>query len=82
MSVAKAIEPKAKRLAVALWTSFSAIWIGVMAAPLYILRETLSAKTDYLILLSSLFLFATWTWIRFAYGVGKRLKELPDKEGS
>jgi hypothetical protein len=52
-----------------------------MAAPLYLLRHTLAARTDYLILLPSLFLFATWTWLRFAYGVGKRLKNRPVKQG-
>jgi hypothetical protein len=53
-----------------------------MAAPLYLLRHTLLARTDYLILLPSLFLFATWNWLRFAYGVGKRLTSLPVKQGS
>jgi len=79
--VTKAIEPKAKRLALTLWVTFSVLWIGVMAAPLYLLRHTLAARTDYLILLPSLFLFATWAWLRFAYGVGKRLKSLLVKQG-
>lgn len=78
----KALEPKAKRFALALWVSFSVLWIGVMAAPLYLLRHTLVARTDYLILLSALFLFATWTWLRFAYGVGKRLNSRPVKQDS
>ena len=80
--VTKAIEPRAKRLALALWVTFSVLWIGVMAAPLYLLRHTLFARNDYLILLPSLFLFATWTWLRFAYGVGKRLNGLSGKQGS
>ena len=75
-AVTKAIEPTAKRLALALWITFSVLWVGVMAAPLYLMRHTLSARTDYLILLPSLFVFATWAWIRFAYDVGKRLNGL------
>ena len=78
--VAKVTEPQGKRLALTLWVSFSIIWVGVMATPLYFLRHTLAARTDYRILLPSLFFFATWTWIRFAYGVGKRLKGLPVKQ--
>jgi hypothetical protein len=80
--VTKAIEPKAKHLALTLWVTFSLFWIGVMAAPLYLLRHTLAARTDYLILLPSMFVFATWNWLRFAYGVGKRLKSLPVKQGA
>ena len=78
----KAIEPEAKRLSLALWVTFSVLLIGVMASPLYLLRHTLFARTDYLILLTSMFLFATGTWLRFAYGVGKRLNELPAKQSS
>jgi hypothetical protein len=78
----KAIEPKGKRLALALWAVFSVLAVGVMAVPLYLLRHTLFARTDYMILLLPLFLFATWTWLRFAYGVGKRLNTLPVKQGS
>ena len=78
--VTKAIEPKVKRLALTLWVTFSVLWIGVMAAPLYLLRHTLAARTDYLILLPLLFLFATSAWLRFACGVGKRLKSLPVEE--
>jgi hypothetical protein len=77
--VTEAVEPKARRLALAMWATFSVLWISVMAAPLYLLRQTLLARTDYLVLLLSLFLFATWAWVRFAYGVGKRLSGMPVK---
>jgi hypothetical protein len=78
----KTYEPHAKRLALALWITFSVAWVGVIAVPLYVLRDTLFAKTDYLILLPLLFLYAIWAWLRYAYGVGKRIKNLPVRKNS
>lgn len=72
--VVKAIEREGKLLALTLWVTFTVAWIGIMAAPIYLLRNTLAARSEYLILTLSLFLVATWTWLRFAYGVGKRLR--------
>jgi hypothetical protein len=74
MRPAKTYEPNAKRVALALWTTISFLVIGAMAAPLYLLRDALFAKADYLILLPFLFLYATSAWLRFAYSVGKRIK--------
>jgi len=75
--VSKNYDPAAKRLALAFWLAFSLLVLGIMAAPLYVLRATLLSRTDLLILLPVLFLYAAWMWLRFACGVGKRLKGLP-----
>jgi hypothetical protein len=73
----KAYDPGAKRGALVLWIALSVLWVGVMALPLYLLRHTLAARTDYRILLLLLFLWATWTWLKLALLVGKRIKNLP-----
>ena len=77
MSSLNTYEPLTKRLALALWITVSVLWMGVMAVPLYVLRGTLVARTDYLILLPLLFLYVTWAWLRYAYSVGKRIQNLP-----
>jgi hypothetical protein len=82
MSSPKTYEPQIKRLALALWITFSVLSVGAMAVPLYVLRDALVARTDYLILLPLLFLYATWAWLRYAYGVGKRIKNLPVRPNS
>jgi len=70
-------DRRAKRRVLVLWVTFSVIWVGAMASPLYLLRDKLATRPSLLILLPMLFAWTTWLWLKIAIAVGRQIKNLP-----
>ena len=78
MAKARDHTRESKAMALAILLIGSLLLYALLASPLYIFRERIFARIDYIVLVVGPFLYVTWLQFSLTRSAAKRIKALPE----